>query len=577
MLTHTVLIVGIFANLVAADCGDCQAEQPSADRQPGPQDQTDARIAEQAGRPVKALLWNASDIALQQDDSQVYWTGDTLLDITRLQICTRDFIGARRSIRASYDGQERGLLLLAEALARDGQWEAAIDTLVELDPAPAHRQADIDDRVRLRWVEHLVASGDLERAVKAIDGLKSRRSRPEALRNLAVAFVRQGDAARSAEYFERSIQAAEQDKKPLDRALALSNAADAQLALGEVAAAKATTQRLILAAESMEPFDRNFSLRHAAVLSARANDRPAAERLFGQAISALEKLDVTRVFAETNKNRMIAQIAVAQADVGYFDAATRTLSTVTDSASDREEALCGIAKAYLKRDDVDAALRTALLLQHSQHRDDALGSIVDYEIAHRDLKAALEAARSFAGPSARARAILTVAAASARLGDRQTAAEVAAKIDLASRDEMRKLFFGPMTPFDFRAPSTWGNTYEGRISGTSLSRSWAIGRAMEVAAAAMTLAQSIEQPPDQPYDAIFKELHSPEIIRALARAHAASGRDAAALDWAQRIGSDGKASDADPESTWRVQQRVEALIGVAEGILDQSEAETSKK
>jgi hypothetical protein len=95
--------------------------------------------------------------------------------------------------------------------------------------------------------------------------------------------------------------------------------------------------------------------------------------------------------------------------------------------------------------------------------------------------------------------------------------------------------------------------------------------AAQVAAEAMALWQALEGKREQPYAAMFKDVRPPEVMRALARAHAASGKASEALAWAKQIGSGDKANPSgDYSANWPMQQRISALVGVAEGILDRS-------
>ncbi len=75
---------------------------------------------------------------------------------------------------------------------------------------------------------------------------------------------------------------------------------------------------------------------------------------------------------------------------------------------------------------------------------------------------------------------------------------------------------------------------------------------------------------------MFKDLPWPEVVRATAHAHAMNGDAKEAQAWAAQIGSDEKLASPDDrqvtaqnlDATSRVEQRIYALIGVAEGILD---------
>ncbi len=238
---------------------------------------------------------------------------------------------------------------------------------------------------------------------------------------------------------------------------------------------------------------------------------------------------------------------------------------------DLEEALYAIAVAQVKANDVDGAVRTALSVEHFvQYRDDALHKVVDHQIAKRDLKTALATAEKVHTPSRKAAAILKVAAAHARSGDRKTAANVAARIELTQRD-------GDAHPgvknrrFDYRLPRSWGVCYDAGLAFTFGSYRMSVKRAEEVAAAAMGLSLALGQKPDQSYAILFNGINTVELTRALARTHAVSGDASDALAWAQQIGSSGKVNSyEDHDARCAVRRRIYALIGVAEGILNRS-------
>ncbi|MBI3861163.1 MAG: hypothetical protein HY290_04635 [Planctomycetia bacterium] len=89
---------------------------------------------------------------------------------------------------------------------------------------------------------------------------------------------------------------------------------------------------------------------------------------------------------------------------------------------------------------------------------------------------------------------------------------------------------------------------------------------------ALTLAQMLEQQPADTYAILFKDIIHEEVVQALARAHAASGDADQARAWAEQIGSNGRIqSDEDHETLRAVQQRIFALIGIAEGMLDRTD------
>jgi tetratricopeptide (TPR) repeat protein len=517
--------------------------------------------AKLGGPAVDAILREACEIALKQYGEQRFWTCRVLLHIGDLQIRARDFEGALKSIRASSDSYRReiGLARLAEAVARSGGRKQALE-LQRLHSS----DGSSEDEVQLRWIEHLIASGDLDRAGTAAKQLKSKQLRPQGLRKLAIAYAKSGDSARAAEHFTLALDAASGLEDDYDRARALWETADAQLAVGQADAAKTTIRLLVEKTEFKDPWARCGSFMECAVVAAKAKDDESARRLFGQAVEAQKTVD------SMNKMNALMQIANAQAGVGYIDDALKTASMITSRDSYHDQALYAVAVAQLKADDTEAAVRTAMSIErYPQYRDDAVHNIVDHRIAKRDFKAALAAAEKADNPSRRAAAILKVATAYANSGDRKAAADVAERIDLTTADRLLVQLRG-MQRFNYRLPSTWGVRYNDTGGFTMASHHWSSERAAEVAGAAMILAQALGEKPAKSYAVLFDDINTEEIVQALARAHAASGDANEALAWAKKIGSDGKADSKDDKSAWAVERRIHALIGVAEGILERS-------
>lgn len=512
------------------------------------------RTANSGSAPsVPAILREATELVLEQDDKQHDWTERVLLHIGDLQIQAGDCDGAFRSIRGSSDsiGRNRGLLHLAERLAREGKRERAFEILGLMN-FEKWRQDDLESSVDLQWIERLIASGDLGRAGKAIEQLKSKLYRADGLRKLAVAYSKSNDPTRAANLFTLATGAAAGLEDEYERTEALWKMADAQLAVGRADAANATNRCLVETSESIKsPWTKVSALREAAVVAAKANDEQNGPNLFGRAIDAQKAVDTM------SKSGALEQIAVAQASVGYVNDALDPASKINDFGR-REAALYAIVLARLKANDVDGAVRTAMSIRiYFQYRDDALDKIVDHFTAKKDLKKALATAQKFYNPSRKATAMLKVATAHAKSGDRKSAEDVAARIKLTENDDF--LGFFKKKEFDYRLPSSWGVVYEAGPGFTIQSYLASVERAVEVATAAMTLSLALGRHPDQSYAVLFNEIRVEEVIESLARAHAQSGNGSDALAWAKEIGSSGK-----------VKSEIHALIGVAEGTLDRS-------
>jgi hypothetical protein len=512
---------------------------------------------------VDAILREACEIALKQDQEQHFWTDRVLLHIGELQIHASDYDGALKSIRGSNYERDAGLQHLAEALARAGKRERAFEIL---------RMQDYgwpENRVHLKWVESLIASGELGRAAKAIQELKYEGQRPEGLRMLAVAYAKSKDSARAKEYFKLSIDTASSLKDDYDRARALWETADAQLAVGQADAAKTTIRLLVEKTEFKDPWARCGSFVECAVVAAKAKDDETAHRLFRRTIEARDAVD------SMNKMNSLMYIAKSQAGVGYIDDALKTASMITSRDSYHYQALYAVAVAQLKADDPDAAARTAMSIElYPQYREDVIQEIFNYRMRKKDLRTAEKIAQKMENPSRRATSLLKVALVHANSGERKMAADVAGRIDLTTADRL-PVQIRALERFNFTLPSTWGVRYDAGY-GTMASYRWSCKLAAEVAGGAMTLAQALGEKPAESYAVLFDDINTDVIIRALARAHAASGDANEALAWAKKIGSDSKADSKDDKSAWAVERRIHALIGVAEGILERSGALPSK-
>jgi tetratricopeptide (TPR) repeat protein len=518
---------------------------------------------------VKAILREASELALAQDKEQHYWTKRVLLEIGELQRQAGDFEGALKSIRdckSDFLKDYRAYLDVAKSIARAGNRERAFEVLLLIENSPWWPVDALGDVVELQWIEHLIASKDLGGAEKAIGQLKFNYCRPDALKDLAVAYAEAKNTARASELFTRAVDAAGNLRDEPDCAEALQKIAEAQATMGMEKAAKTTIRRLVETASVIkEPIAKVSALRQAAVVAANAHDDENAHRLFDQAIEA------QKVIGGGSRREAIKKIAQAQAGVGYVEDALKTALVIKHDNKDftrdgdREAALYSIAVAQIRANNVEGALRTALSVKYFiQYQDDALHVIVDHQIAKMQLKAALATAQNIKNPSRKAAAILKVATAQAKLGDCKKAAYIAERIELTEPEDLPAIF--GKEKFDYKLPRTWGFRYDDHSFFSMGSHLMSTERAVEVASAAMALSLALGQKQDESYAMAFNEVRTEEIVQALARTHATCGNSSDALAWAKQIGSGGKI-DSD-EKRREVERRIHALIGVAEGKLD---------
>ena len=533
----------------------------------------------------REILREASRIACRQDAHQSYWCDRALLQVGSVQIRARDFEGALKTIEASkYEyGRHSALVDLASALARAGQRERALAVLRQIGTDHGWEQMWLDDRVRTAWLEHEISAGEHEKARETIEEMVTAESRAGGFSQLAKAYAKVGDAAAAERAFQLALAVSKSIPDDFARAKALGELADAQLTTGK-SQAKQTIRDLVEASGSMkDPLARVAALREAAVRTARMQERQGADRLFRQAIDAREAIQPPVPCPEENRVGALEQIAKAQAGVGYFEDAVKTARMIIHSDKDftvdgrREDAMCAIAVAQSKAGLFTDAVATALSVQYyHQYREEALLEIATVQLSRGDRKGATATAEQIPNPSMKAIALLKIATVCAKSGQGDCAKRIAGRIHVVGR-HMLPLPGQSPKEFDYRRPETWGCLYDLPPNySTSLTRSMAVDKAQRLAGAAMTLAQSLGESHNTRYAEMFKDLPWPEVVRATARAHAMNGDAKEAQAWAAQIGSDEKLASPDDrqvtaqnlDATSRVEQRIYALIGVAEGILD---------
>lgn len=513
---------------------------------------------------AQALLQEASAILRKQDAQHNYWIERLLLDVAKVQMGAGDIDGALHTTQASdYQyGRYANYLDLARHLARQGKRDRAIEVMQHLGTKHGWRQDFLEEGVQINSLEYLITSGQIEQAVKACDQIKTTRYRPTALLKLAVAYAKSNKPEETKKYFAQVLQAADTSKEQYERAHHYWNCAKAQLEAGLISDAKETLAQLEKHSTAFEAWARIAALREAAVLNVCMQDQPSAKRLFQLAISLQPQVN------DLNREGALKYIALSQLEAGYMEEARQTISTIP--VPKNEEVLEAISAVHLKNGDLEGALKTALeVRQYLQYKEGALNKIIAYQISKREYDNAVKTAEKIGDTSKQAIAILKIATALAVAGEKQKAMEVAKRISLTCTSED---FTQPRQEvFDYRLPRTWGINYQHAHGFTNNSRRLTVETAAEVAAAAMKLFQALELKPENSYHDLFYEVRDGRIIQALARAHAATGNVEEAIVWTKTIGSDEKIEQSEDYSDrLPVQQRVHALIGTAEGILDRT-------
>jgi len=551
----------------------------------------DAKAEEQGNEPdAKAVLNEAHQIVRRQDKYPALERDFMLLDIAALQTRAQDFGAALhviKSCRESY-ARDDALHSLAVTVARAGQKKMAFDVLGEIEVDDDGCGGYGDSVLRMNWLEHLIADGNLEGARQAVDEMTSPWSRREGLSKLATANYESGNNAEGRRLFQLAFTAATSLSDEFDhvpgiskssdeyvRAIAIWKVAQTQSEVAEMDDVSSTIQQLVQHAEtSKDGLSRVGLLREAAVLSAAIGNHTTAKQLFRQAIDARESIKPPTPCPESNRIGALKTIIGAQAAAGYIDEALKATRLLTTPDGGRAEALCSIVVAQATAGDMAGAVATAHSIQDSvQYTTNALVEIANLQVKSGKLNDSLATVDQIEDRFAKATAFLEVATAYAKAGDKKTARDVAARVRVTSWPYSTSI---DSAKFDFSRPQTWGIVYGDTLSGTNAMRRGALESGADFSAAAMTLSQALEQQHPDSYATMFEDVSYEQIVRALARAHATSGDSNEALAWAQQIGSAEKIeSEEDWEVTTSVKQRIYALIGVAEGLLDKQSGVTA--
>jgi tetratricopeptide (TPR) repeat protein len=534
------------------------------------------RGAEPSTTPkVKEILKEARGIAIRQEKQLRFFLWDCLPDIARLQLKAGNLDDSLAGLTGlTYPAARDALLIeIAEAMARAGRRKEAERIMQQVEPQfccdedQAAGRKYLDDQIRIAFIDSQIAGGDLAGARQTATEVATPWRRPLMWQKLAVAYAKAGDRAMSQQAFRDAVSAAPiPSKKNPDgaylRGSALCEIADAQSGVRDRQGAVETLRRLMEATLTIKDgFYRTEALFEAAVREAKLGDHAAAKRLFRQAIATCDEIKPPTPRPEDNNIICLRKIATAQAQVGYYEDAMQTARLIP---KDNSEVITAVAAGKAKNGDISGAVAAAQSLEaNSEGRTNALVAIVSVQIQKQDLQGALLTSEKIGDPLERTIVCLKIAAAFAGIGDHKWAEITAARIRLSR--EPRK---GPRKVFDSQQPRTWGHLYEENAYFSVDSYRGEVDRAAKLAAAAMTLSQKLGKHYSTSYAVLFEDF-DPRVVRELARAHAASGSPEEALAWSRQIGSS-EATRSKEE--WRdgrpIEQRVAALLGTVEGILE---------
>ncbi len=523
------------------------------------------KLSDAAAADVHSLLKTAREIALLQEENQNFWTERVVCQVANLQARGQDLEGAVATVRNLKNNYQANALIVkfARLTAQQGKRERAIEILKLLDPKHGWSEDHLSDSIQLSWIEALISNDQLEQAAKACESLQVGSWRARGYRAVALAYVKacNQDAVKTYLKLTLAIPADEDSRYAISQVF--SDVAAAQKTASSPEAAKATLLQLCDTCEKFDPWIKIISLKEAAVITAKLGDTNGAKKLFQCAIDAQKDVD------DRNKLNALERIALSQVEAGLFDEAKKL--SQHNGIDERGRIHVAIALAQIHANDLAAAMQTwKTAKDNRQNSDDVLEQLITALTEKQQFIEAAKLADSMRDWSLKVVTKLKIATSCAKQGNRQMADQVAKTIELTSA-EGGTIRLKKAIPFDYKNPTTWGINYGHGAAYSTSSYLTSVLKTADVAYAAMTLAQTLELKPTEPYADSFEEVINSEIIQALARAHAAHGDVQEAISWAKQIGSDAKIQEDDSKTRWAVTQRIHALMGVAEGILDRAQ------
>ncbi len=430
-----------------------------------------------------AILREASQIARaapeERDFADLYRAGDDVSTICRAQIAAGDLEGpwetakAIKSNRWYRRDKEVVCLRIADAWAERGRSDRASAIRKEMG------KEEKPDAIKARAVRLKARSGQMDEARKTAWTMQTESLRVRSVLDLAETCVRVGERAQARRLAGELVEGVDSFQDIWVKLMALEGAAEILASLG---------------------------------------DSSGASQIFERASKELAELEEYQPLAK-------ARLASSMARAGLFELALLAAGPLHGTEAEEEaagEALENISIAQAKAGNLKDAMMTASHIVWSPYRERLLFELVPIYVRQKDFSGALVAAGGIRTLPTKARALLQIAAAEARTGNREGARAIANSVDLVDRHPIlwwRKT--GP--PFSLSSPRTWVRGCRDWERGTGMHYEYAaIMDAGDVAAAAMELDQALGGRDPLRYAEAFAGFH-PEIVRRIARSQAAVG------------------------------------------------------
>ena len=393
-----------------------------------------------------------------------------LNDIASAQAEMRDKQSARNTFDAAAGAardmdmasiRDANLSKVASARAKAGDIDGAFAAIEKIDDEFRVRVLRDIASAQAEAGEKQSARETLAKALETARGIDDSSERARALLVVAAALTEMGERQSARNTLTAAVKAAQQDVNRYaslramdlrDIALAQARAGDEQSAQDTFAAAVAVAQgirseqartkflsKIESAQAKAKKADRApaAALRDTAQAQAKAGNEQSAQDTFAAAVAA-----ASAIRQPPGRAHALLDIAKAQVEAGDTQAARDTLAAALaaardiDSSSFRANTLAGIALTKAEAGYIGDALAIAQSIDDPSPMSFAalvLREITAMQAQSGDIDGALAAARGIDDPSYRAEALVDIASAQTRAGDKQAARDTLAAALAATR------------------------------------------------------------------------------------------------------------------------------------------------
>lgn len=254
--------------------------------------------------------------------------------------------------------------------------------------------------------------GNIKSAQEVVPRLRFGKS--QVLAEVAAKQAASGDAKSGRNTFKQAMKFAFAGTSDWNKMNAVSTAALAYLKAGDRALIERAAGRLLKASEGFSnPYHRFYAVNECAMIQALTDNRELASKNFSRAVELAE-----------GDGDKLTKVAANMGKAGFPDRALDVIRSISGLAK-KEYALVDLASALTEAGEYAQAIRICDMVQ-TYHRssDPVLLKIVKYQLAQGKVEDSLDTCNHISNLAHKGEAMLMVATAQAKTGDRKQARDI---------------------------------------------------------------------------------------------------------------------------------------------------------